>query len=153
MHRWGIRICLAKVFSVWNCLQLQLMLQSGAFTIIVLPLRQSAITHGGVAGFTLAPITDFKGKVFLSQLNLTEVSKVNNKMGHAVLKASGTRKESCNHKSSERNQVECVFHPHRKQLSLLNPSATFHSNTKWFLEVVGQESCRSLRGLALIGTG
>ena len=85
----------------------------------------------------MAPITDLKGEVFLSQLNLTEVSKVNNKMGHAALKASGPEKkkkkrerESCNHKSSERNGVENVFHPHQKQLLVLNPSATFHSNTK-----------------------
>lgn len=61
--------------------------------IIVLPHRQSAITHSSVAGFRLASITDLKGEVFLSQLNLTEVSKVNNKMGHAVLKASGPKKK------------------------------------------------------------
>lgn len=58
-----------------------------SFRIIALPHRQSAITHSSVAGFWLAPITDLKGEVFLSQINLTEVSKVNNKMGHAVLKA------------------------------------------------------------------
>lgn len=69
------------------------MLHSGAciFRIIALPHRQSAITHSGVAGFRLAPITYLKGEVFLCQLNLTEVSKVNNKMGHAVLKASGQK--------------------------------------------------------------
>lgn len=41
----------------------------------------------------MAPIKDLKGEVFLSQLNLTEVSKVNNKMGHAALKASGPEKK------------------------------------------------------------
>ena len=41
----------------------------------------------------MAPITDLKGEVFLSQLNLTEVSKVNNKMGHAVLQAVGPKKK------------------------------------------------------------
>lgn len=61
--------------------------------VTALPHRQSAITHSGVAGFRLAPITDLKGEVFLSQLNLTEVSKVNNKMGHEALKASGPKKK------------------------------------------------------------
>lgn len=71
------------------------MLHSGAFTfrIIALPHRQSAITHSGVAGFRLATFTDLKAEVFLSQLNLTEVSKVNDKMRHAVVKASGPRKK------------------------------------------------------------
>lgn len=65
------------------------MLHSGAcsFRILPLPSRQTAITHSGVAVFRFAPFTDLKGEVFLSQLNLTEVSKVNNKMGHAALKA------------------------------------------------------------------
>lgn len=62
------------------------------FRIIVLPHRQSAITHSRVAGFRLAPITDLKGEVSLSQLNLTKVLKVNNKMGHTVLKALGPKK-------------------------------------------------------------
>lgn len=71
------------------------MLHSGAFTfrIIALPHRQSAITHSGVAGFRLATFIDLKAEVFLSQLNLTEVSKVNNTMRHAVVKASGPRKK------------------------------------------------------------
>lgn len=39
----------------------------------------SAITHSGVAAFRVAPLIDLKGEVFLSQLNLTEVTKVDNK--------------------------------------------------------------------------
>ena len=113
------------------------MLHTGAcrFRITALPHRQSAITHSGVAGFRLATFTDLKAEVFLSQLNLTEVSKVNNKKRHAVLKSSGPtqKKKSYNHKSTERNEVEHVFHPHQRELLLLNPSATFQSSdTSWF---------------------
>lgn len=115
MHHLVTHICLAMVS---NCLQLHLIVASGACSIriVALPNRLRAITHSGAAGFSLAPITDLKGEVFLSQLNLTEVSKVNNKMGHAALKASGPKRkknrESCYHKPSERNQVKHVFHPH-----------------------------------------
>lgn len=41
----------------------------------------------------MATFTDLKAEVFLSQLNLTEVSKVNNTNRHAVLKASGPTKK------------------------------------------------------------
>lgn len=71
------------------------MLPSGASSFRSKPLthRQSAITHSCVAAFRLGPFTDLKEGVFLSQINLPEVSKVNNKMGHAAPKVSGPKKQ------------------------------------------------------------
>lgn len=70
------------------------MLHLGASSFRSKPLasQQSAITHSCVAAFRLGPFTDLKEGVFLSQINLTEVSKVKNKMGHAVPKASRPKK-------------------------------------------------------------
>lgn len=52
------------------------------------PVDKVQLHAAVLARFRLAPITEVKGEVSVSQLNLTGVSEVNNKMGRVMLKVS-----------------------------------------------------------------